>query len=128
MTFGKSRYNKSDDWELIRYCSTHKVVGGASKMMKYFLEKYRPTKLISYSDNRYFTGKVYEEMGFSRVAETIGYYYTDYHKRYNRLQFQKHKLVQEGYDKSLTEWEIMQQKKYDRIWDCGQITWIKNFR
>jgi hypothetical protein len=64
-------------------------------------------------------------MGFTRISETVGYYYTDYHKRYNRMQFQKHKLVKEGYDSSLSEWEIMQSKKYDRIWDCGQITWVK---
>jgi len=58
--------------------------------------------------------------------ETIGFYYTDYHKRYNREKFQKHKLVEEGHDPNLTAKEIMQNKNYDIIWDCGQSLWTWN--
>lgn len=42
------------------------------------------------------------------------------------MQFQKHKLVKLGCDSLLTEWEIMQNLGYDRIWDCGQTTWVWN--
>jgi hypothetical protein len=125
MTFGKSRYSNTNEWEILRYCSENKIAGGASKLLNYFINHYEPCSIVSYSDNRYFSGSVYEQMGFTKTSETVGYYYTDYHKRYNRLQFQKHKLVKEGYDSSLSEWEIMQSKKYDRIWDCGQISWVK---
>jgi len=30
-------------------------------------------------------------------------------------------LVKEGYNKDMTEWEIMKLKGYDRIWDCGSL-------
>jgi hypothetical protein len=43
---------------------------------------------------------------------------------YNRVKFQKHKLVDMvGYDKDLSEWDIMILNGYDRIWDCGNGVW-----
>lgn len=38
MTFGKPRYNKKIDWELLRYCSKidTQVIGGAGKLLKAF--------------------------------------------------------------------------------------------
>ena len=96
MTFGKSRYSNMNEWEILRYCSENKIAGGASKLLNYFINHYEPCSIVSYSDNRYFSGSVYEQMGFTKNSETVGYYYTDYHKRYNRMQFQKHKLVKEG--------------------------------
>lgn len=70
-------------------------------------------------------GGVYDKMGFQHPATQIGYWYTDYKHRYNRMQFQKSRisqLVDNGAE--LSEWQIMQQLKYDRIWDCGQSCWI----
>lgn len=31
-------------------------------------------------------------------------------------------------DMSKTEWEIMQDMGYDRIWDCGVTKWVKKVR
>jgi len=31
------------------------------------------------------------------------------------------KLIKIGYDKIKTEWQIMQELGYDRIWDCGHL-------
>ena len=38
MTFGKPRYNKNYQWELLRLCtnSDYNVLGGASKLFKNF--------------------------------------------------------------------------------------------
>lgn len=127
MTFGKSRFNSANAWELLRYCSSTAVTGGSSKLLTYFEKTHCPTTLISYSDNRWFNGNMYLKLGFHQNKTTIGYQYTDYKNRYNRQQFQKHKLVQAGHSATQTEWEIMQTLKYDRIWDCGQICWVKNF-
>jgi hypothetical protein len=43
-----------------------------------------------------------------------------------RKQFTQQKLLKKHpkYDKSMTEWEIMQMLGYDRIWDSGKIAWI----
>jgi G:T-mismatch repair DNA endonuclease (very short patch repair protein) len=63
--------------------------------------------------------------GFKYQSTQTGYWYTDYKQRLNRMQFQRKQiapLVENS--ENLTEWQIMQQLKYDRIWDCGQSTWI----
>jgi hypothetical protein len=124
MTFGQSRYSKKTEWELVRYCSVSNVTGGAAKLFKHFLKTIQPVNVVSYSDNRWFTGSMYENLGFVQSTTTVGYFYTDYVNRFNRTRFQKHKLVEQGHDATLSEWQIMQDLGYDRIWDCGQVTWI----
>jgi len=123
MTFARARYNKKYQYEMIRFCSKGCVTGAAGKLFNYFIKNYNPLSVISYSDNRWSTGAVYTQLGFKKEVTTLGYHYTDYKKRYRREKFQKHKLVQSGADKNLTEWQIMQQQGYDRIWDCGQTLW-----
>ena len=123
-TFGKSRFNKKYDWELLRFVnkSNYTVVGGFSKMLKYFTKNYS-NSLITYSDRRLFDGQVYESSGFTKLKPSNpSYFYTDGRQhRFNRQKFQKHKLPQllENFNKELTEWENMQINGWDRIWDCG---------
>jgi hypothetical protein len=124
MTFAKPRFNNKYDYEIIRFCSSTSVVGGASKLFKYFINKYMGNSVLSYSDNRWGNGFVYKQLGFGYKTTTVGYTYTDYKHRYSRNQFQKHKLVKMGYDFSLSEFEIMKSRGFDRIWDCGQTSWI----
>lgn len=47
-------------------------------------------------------------------------------ERLNRMNFQKHKLkgILENFNEELTEWENMQANKYDRIWDCGNNSYV----
>lgn len=127
MTFDKPRYSKKYDYEIVRFCSSKGIIGGASKLLSYFIKHYTPKSIVSYNDNRYFNGDVYKKLNFVQQNTNIGYYYTDYKKRYSRLNFQKHKLVEQGYDKSKTEWQIIQELGFDRIWDCGQTTWVLHF-
>lgn len=115
MTFGKPRYTDKHTYEILRFCTDRAVIGAASKLFQHFIREYQPNSVISYSDNRWGDGSVYRTMGFTEQSTTIGYFYTDYKQRFNRQQFQKHKLVAEGFDASLTEWQIMQQRKFDRI-------------
>jgi hypothetical protein len=127
MTFSKSRYDKSDSWEIVRYATKGSVVGGASKLLNHFIKKYKPSRIVSYCDLRYGNGIMYEKLGFALDSITNpGYFYTDYNERYNRIQFQKHKLAKEGYDPNKTEWQIMQERGYDRIWDCGHKKYVLN--
>ena len=124
MTIGIPRYNKKYQYEILRFCTNGQVVGAASKLFTYFKRTRLPDSVISYSDNRWGKGEVYTAMGFKKISETVGYFYTDYKSRFNRTQFQKYKLVAAGADPALSEWEIMQSWGYDRIWDCGQSLWI----
>ena len=124
MTFAKPRYSKIGDYEIVRFCSSCRVIGAAGKLFEFFKNQYTPETVISYSDNRWGDGIVYKHLGFEKTKTTVGYSYTDYRLRFSRDRFQKHKLVNEGFDPSMSEWQIMQQRGYDRIWDCGQSLWV----
>lgn len=135
MTFGKSRFDKTIEWEMSRFCSllNTNIVGGANKLFKYFLKMYDPISIISYSDRRLFIGTVYQLLGMKFEHFTSpNYYYFDINKSpkiilYNRIKFQKHKLKKlfpNTYDDAMTEWENMKENGYNRIWDCGHSRWI----
>ena len=134
MTFGGLRkslgYNpKKGTYEMIRFCNklNHNIVGGASKLFKHFIKINKPKEIISYSDNRYFDGSLYGKLGFEFIEETKpNYFYVINHNRENRFKYRKDVLVKEGYDKSITEKEIMKSRGYSRIWDCGNKKWLIN--
>ena len=134
MTFVKSRYDKKYQYELSRFCNllNTNLIGGASKMFKFFIKNYGINSVVTYSDKRLFSGTVYENIGMKRLNDTPpGYHY--FHKNngvpLNRTHFQKHKLskVLPVFDSTLSEWQNMQINGYDRIWDCGhfKFEWIR---
>ena len=49
----KPRYNKNYEYELIRYAASKHVIGGASKLLKYFERNYKPKSIITYADRRF---------------------------------------------------------------------------
>lgn len=57
MTFGVARYNKKYEYELLRYCASHNVVGGVEMLFKYFVDNYKPSSIVSYCDTSKFSGK-----------------------------------------------------------------------
>lgn len=127
MTFSKRKIFNNIGWELSRYSTKCNVVGGASKLLKYFKRTYNPKRIISYSDIRWNTGNLYEKLGFVEVKKTPpGYFYLHQTKRLNRINFQKHKLKDKlkKFNPNLTEWENMQLNGYDRIWDCGNYKYV----
>jgi hypothetical protein len=130
-TFGKSRYNKSFEWELIRFSSKldTTVVGGMSKLFKYFVKHWNPESIISYSDKRWGNGNVYKKCGFVYNGSTgPSYWYFNGRdgKMYHRSTFQKHKLsgLLQNFDEGLTEWENMKNNGWNRIFDCGTDVFI----
>jgi len=131
MTFCKSRFSKNYEWEMSRFCNrlNTSIVGGASKLFKYFIKKYNPKNVVSYSDRRYFNGLVYLNLGFEFIDNTPpNYHYilNGYSNVQNRINWQKHKLKEKllGFDETLTEWENMKNHGFDRIWDCGHGKWV----
>lgn len=49
------------------------------------------------------------------------YYYILGNTLENRIKFQKHKLVKEGFDINKSEHEIMLERNIYRIYDCGNL-------
>lgn len=64
--------NQQYEWEWVRGCisSNNKVIGGTSKLFKYFIETYKPNNILCYSDWNLFSGKGYEESGFTFAGFT----------------------------------------------------------
>ena len=117
-----NKTNKESEYELVRFCNKTgvSVIGGASKLFKQFIKEYNPVTVLSYCDLSWANGGLYKNLGFHSIGITKpNYYYVINGKRENRINYQKHKLVKKGYDKSLTEVEIMSQLGYYRIFNCG---------
>ena len=133
MTFNKSRYNKNIEWELIRFCSKLNtvIVGGASKLLKYFEREYKPKSLISYANRRWSVGNVYEQLGFTFTHNTLPnyFYFNEEYILHSRVKFQKHKLKDmfDNFDESLTETENMYNNGYRKIYDSGNKVYIKEY-
>jgi hypothetical protein len=119
--------------ELVRFATRtdQSYPGLLSRMIKRFVcETGFFGTIISYSSNNYGFGKLYASSGFSRIGYTApGYRYTtDYTDTYSRLEFQKHKLrelfgLDDDYVSIRSEWEIMQDFGFDRVWDSGNTKW-----
>lgn len=133
LSFSKPRFNKSYEWELYRFANkiNTQVIGGFSKLLKYFEVKYNPKSIITYSEKRLFNNNTYEKNGFTYLKSSDpGYFYIQNNKYIgSRYQFQKHKLptLLENYEPSLSEWENMKNNGYDRVWDCGNRVFIKHY-
>lgn len=130
MTFGKSRFNKKVEYELLRYVNiiNYTVMGGASKLFTFFTKTYKAKSIISYSDMSFNSGSLYKTLGFNwSHCSAPAYCYTkNYTQLESRVKFQKHKLklLLEIFDSELSEWDNMQLNGYDRIWDCGNDVWL----
>ena len=134
MTFGKSRFNKKYEWELLRFCNKlgYHIPGGASKLLKHFERTYVPKSLISYADRRWSQGRLYEVLGFQLDhASKPNYWYFqvgDSNLR-ARNEFQKHMLKEklEYYDDNLTEQQNMEKNGFYFIYDCGNLVFTKTY-
>jgi len=130
MTFIKLRkkLNKNEDeYELLRFCNklNTNVVGGASKLLNYFIKNYNPSLIMSYADRSWSHGDLYNKLGFEFVGKTQpNYYYVIDGIRHHRFNFRKDKLVKEGYDSNKTEHEIMLDRKIYRIYNSGNLKFI----
>lgn len=139
MTFSKKRISTGlkhvdGEWELNRFCSVtgKTVVGGFSRLLNHFVKNHEPKHLTTYADIRW-SGynnetTVYSKNGFGFVSYTPpSYWYVStksYLNRLHRYTFRKSVLVNQGYDPNKTEWEIMRENGYDRIWDCGTMKFV----
>ena len=132
MTFGKCRFDKKHEWEMLRFCSKlgYHIVGGAGKLLKYFERSWKPKSLVSYADRRWSQGKLYKALGFKlNHASGPNYWYFKNLKLESRIKYQKYKLkdILEVFDESKTEVENMIANGYHMIYDCGNLVFEKTY-
>jgi hypothetical protein len=130
MTFGRGYNQKKNEIELVRFCTEINtiVVGGASKLLKFFINQYFPKKITTYADRRFANNSnFYETLGFIKTGQTVpNYFYfkpttPEYMKLQHRYNFAKHLLVRKLtiFDPSKTEYENMKANGYLKIYDAG---------
>ena len=119
-------------WELSRFCSklNTSVVGGASKLLKYFTNHYEYDRIISYSDVAHMRGKLYDKLCFvPNLISSPRYVWVNLSDDtyLNRVSCQKsnmHRLFpNETLDLTKTEKQIMEAHGYVRVYDSGTIRW-----
>jgi len=138
MTFGGLRkmmnsVSKEKQFEMLRFCNklNTNVIGGASKLFKYFIRNYEFKEITTYADRSHSTGKLYEYLGFiySHTSKPNYYYVVD-GIRYHRFGFRKDVLIKEGYDANKSEHQIMLERKIYRIYNSGNLKfkYLKNLK
>jgi len=132
MTFSKNRYGvgkiKNDSFELTRFCNKldHVVIGGASKILKFFKDNYKWNDIFSFSDCDISTGNLYRKLGFNYLYNTKPtYYYIVNGKRDHRFKWRKSILIKNNLLlENETEKGCMTRLKYKRIYNSGNKKWI----
>jgi hypothetical protein len=125
--------NDRFDYEIKRFASDidYNVVGVFSKFISFFKKNYEYNKIFTFLDLRWNPDKennLYNKNSFKLVKQ-LKPDYTYYnskvsrYKRFHKFGFGKSSLKNkypEIYSDDKTEWEMMQELGYDRIWDCGK--------
>lgn len=134
MTFGKCRFSKHYDWELLRFCSKlgYHVPGGAGRLLKHFEREHSPKSLVSYADRRWSAGRLYEALGFKldhASGPNYWYFKNGSCMLESRVKYQKHKLEKllEKFDPVKPETLNMAENGYSMIYDCGNLVYVKDY-
>lgn len=136
-TTARGRAADKAAWELSRYATRVRVVGGAAKLFQAFLAAERPHTVKSFSDNRYFTGEMYAALGFRLDGEVPPDYAVWSQKlglRHKSAYQRKHlstRLAEHGIEEQFdpltdprSEREVLELMRAGRIYDCGKKRWI----
>lgn len=132
MGIGKPRYNKNYEREILRLCTRqwYKVLWWANKLFKYFLDKVKPTSVVSYCDMSKFTWTVYKQLWFKLLKRDKPRVH-----RYNK-QLKKHiswKLLLDRWVDQITwteygKWvkneKYMENQWYLSVYDCWQSVYV----
>lgn len=125
MIFAKKK-SKDGKFVLLRFCNklNTNVVGGASKLFKYFIKNYNFTEITTCVNRSHDIGKLYETLGFNFVSKSRpNYYYIIRDIRYHRYNFRKNIFIKD-YDKDKSLQEIILERKINRIYDSGNLKYV----
>jgi len=116
MTFDKSEGRKkmpNGEWNLSRFCNLKNttIMGGFSKLLKYFIKTYSPNRIISYADRSWSEGNVYTKNGFTKISETR----PDYKYLVNNQRIHKSRYRKSYTGISESDLDIL------KIYDCGKL-------
>lgn len=124
-------------WTLSRYATRVTVAGAASRLLKAFVAEHNPEEIKSFSDNRYFSGGMYQQLGFVLEADVLPDYQvwspklklrpkSHYQRRLLPKRLEEHGVV-DTFDPATdprTEAEVTYLMGCGRIYDCGKKKWL----
>jgi hypothetical protein len=116
MTFDQFEGRKKmpqSEWNLNRFCNKlgFNVIGGASKMITYFIRNYKPKRIISYADKDWSVGNLYYKLGFNLTDETK----PDYRYLINDELIHKSRFRKSNIGISESKLDI------PKVWNCGKM-------
>jgi hypothetical protein len=106
---------EDNNWNINRFCNKidYNIIGGASKLFKYFLNNYHVSHVISYADSDWSEGDLYKKLGFNKVnSSDPDYKYIIEGMRVHKSRFRKSKT-------GISENKL----NINKIWDCGKTKW-----
>ena len=95
------------------------VVGGSKRLFKHLLSFVDFETIISYNNMDKFTGDTYENLGMTYESVSIPYGWIRNLEYLPRYATQKSKLIRQGFDKNLSESEIMRSEGFEKIYFTG---------
>ena len=117
-----SKFKKEDGtFELYKFVTSKKVIGGLSRLLSHFIKRYSPLKIISYIDRRFFTGGGFREIGFKLDSVTPPNYYYFRPGKFQRIHRFNLRKTWKG---PPTEKQRRFEEGYRRIYDAGHLKLI----
>lgn len=128
---------KNRVWTLGRYATRITVAGAASRLFQAFLKEHNPPEVKSFSDNRMFSGAMYEQLGF-RLEQDVGEDYVvwspkigirpkpHYQRRVLPKRLEEHG-IEDSFDPATdtrTEADMTYLMGCGRLYDCGKKRWV----
>lgn len=107
----------------LAFLANVQVIGGVGKLLKTSL-KLLERDVITWSDNRFSTGQIYENNGFSFDSNLpVDYSYVDV-KKCKLLSKQTQQKKKIGCPPDITEHEFCKTLGRYRLWDCGKKRFV----
>jgi len=131
-TFSRNRNSigKNTGYELTRNCTKmgYTIVGGFKRLITHFFNIRPNDNLYSYVDLDWspLENSAYDKIGFTQDSITSpSYFWVINGVRSNRINHQKHKLVEMGFDKNKSESQIMYEdfKSY-KVYNSGNLKYL----
>lgn len=126
VSYSKHHRNNGINTKLSRLAFKNGIqcVGGASKLIKTSLSLLNTDIVVTWSDNRWTDGTLYEKCGFV-LDEHLrhDHFFVKNNIRYKKQSMKKSKT---GCPDNITEIDFAKMNGYETIHDCGKKRWIYN--
>lgn len=116
-------------WDLVRYATSCRVVGGFGKLWKMFAEDHPSVKVKTFADLRYSEGGMYDKLGFKLDGMVRpDYYYIVNGNREHKFNYRHSSRLSkmDGYDPLSSESENAEMLGLYKIYNCGLLRYVKH--